>query len=70
MGKTICAPYDDTGNKVSNNKIKTQATSSKIHITHNGGGQTLEHHDFECLKCGSERLCDTQNYSYVTSMYI
>ena len=33
MGKTIHAPYEDTGRRVSNNTIKTQATSSRA-ISH------------------------------------
>ena len=53
-GKTICVPYEDIRHRESNNTIKTHATSSKSYITHNGGGQTLENHNFECLKCGSE----------------
>ena len=55
MGKTIRAPYKDTGCRLSNNTIKRQATSLKSHITHNGEGQILENHNFERLKCGSER---------------
>ena len=55
MGKTKREPYEDTGCRVLNNTIKRQAMSLKSHITHNGEGQTLENHNFERLKCGSER---------------
>ena len=54
-GKTIYVPYEDTRYRVSNNIIKTHAIGSKSYITHNGGGQALENHDSEHLKCGSKR---------------
>ena len=53
-GKTIRVPHEDTRHRVSNNTIKTYAMGLKSYITHNGKWQTLESHNSENLKCGSE----------------
>ena len=67
--KTIRAPYEDTRDKVFNNTIKTYATSSKSYITHNRGRQTLENHDSECLKCGSEHQ-DSDKRFWTTKLWL
>ena len=49
MGKTIRASYEDTRRRVSNNTIKTQATSSKNYVMCYGGWEALEKHDEQAI---------------------